>query len=262
MRPAFACVVYKAGRGRATTFSFVFLLLLPFFVSLGPMLVMRMAHGLWDDTFGLALLAVAFAALVALVLIELLYSIRARIELGNAALRTTLPCGRGPSPLLRYARHDVPYENIAAVETRCEVYGGAFAPVMLRGFSVLTRDGVAVPLGMVNEANVDPAFPLTDIAAEIARRAGVCVLDRGVVRRSVPRRMLGITASAAECAPVDADTVAVLNRRHRMAMLALVGALAALVGVGIASDLVERDGEAAVQASAVVPTSKPAARKR
>jgi hypothetical protein len=254
-------VVYKAGGGRATTFSFIFLLLLPFFVSLGPMLAMRISHGLWDGTLGLAVLAVAFAALMFLIVAELLYSIRARIELGEHALRMTLPAGRGPTPWLRYARHDIPYEHIASVETRCEVYGGAFAPVMLRGVRVLTKDGSAVPLGTLNEANADPAFPLTEIAAEIACRAGVGVIDRGVVRRSVPRRMLGLAASEA---PVEAEALVTLNKRHRLAMLGLVAGLTALVGIGIANDLAAGSDEgAAVQASsASLPEPKPASKRR
>src|SRR5688572_21393628 len=60
----FGRILYKAGGGRATTFSFIFLLLLPFFVSLGPMLAMRISHGLWDGTLGLAILAAAFAVLM------------------------------------------------------------------------------------------------------------------------------------------------------------------------------------------------------
>ena len=263
MRPTAGRVVYKAGGGRATTFSFIFLLLLPFFVSLGPMLATRVSHGLWDGTVGLALLAVAFVALMFLILAELIYSIRARIELGERSLRTTLPAGRGPTPLLRYARQDIPYDGIAAVETRCEVYGGALAPVMLRGVRLLTKDGIAVPLGTLNEANADPAFPLTEIAEEIARRAGVCVLDRGVVRRSVPRRMLGLVSSEADRAPVTAEMLTALNRRHRIVMLGLVAALSALVGIGIVSDLTAVDTDGAAQASATaVPDPKPATRKR
>lgn len=253
-------LVYKAGGGRATTFSFIFLLLLPFFVSLGPMLATRISHGLWDGTLGLAVLATAFAALMFLIVAELLYSIRARIELGEHSLRMTLPAGRGPTPWLRYARHDIPYGHIASVETRCEVYGGAIAPVMLRGVRVLTKDGSAVPLGTLNEANADPAFPLTEIAAEIARRAGVGVIDRGVVRRSVPRRMLGLEASEA---PVEAEALATLNRRHRIAMLALVAGLTALVGIVIANDLTAGGSEGAWQASATaVPEPKPVSKKR
>jgi hypothetical protein len=258
----FGRILYKAGGGRATTFSFIFLLLLPFFVSLGPMLAMRISHGLWDGTLGLAILAAAFAVLMFLIVAELLYSIRARVDLGERSLRATLPAGRGPTPLLRYARHDIPYDRIAAVETRCEVYGGAVAPVMLRGVQLLTKDGTAVPLGSVNEACVDPAFPWTEIADEIARRAGVGVLDQGVVRRSVPRKMLGLAASEAERAPVGAETLAALNRRHRVAMLALVAVLTVLVGVGIVNDLTAGESESAAMEASSAPRPKPASRNR
>ena len=45
--------VYEASAGRKTFLSLAFLILLPFYASLGPMLAWRFAHGLWFDTIGL-----------------------------------------------------------------------------------------------------------------------------------------------------------------------------------------------------------------
>ena len=135
------------------------------------------------------------------------------------------------------------------------------APVMLRGVQLLTKDGTAVPLGSVNEACVDP-FPVDRDRRRDrpARRVGV--LDQGVVRRSVPRKMLGLAASDAERAPVGAETLAALNRRHRVAMLALVAALTALVGVGIVNDLTAGESESAAMEASSAPRPKPASRNR
>lgn len=228
---------YRVSRARATAFSFVFLLLLPFFASLPAMIAMRTASGRWDSTLGLAILAVGFAVLMFLVLVELLFSIRTRIEIGDSAVRMTLPAGRGLMPMLRYVRHEVPYDAIKAVESRREIYGGTLAPVMLRGARVLTKDGRAIQLGYVNEANVDPAFPYDDIARQIAARASLQVIDRGNVRRNVASKMMGFRTPDDGSGPIDEATVAELNRRHAHVVIALVAGLVVLVGLGVVGDL-------------------------
>ena len=81
-------------------------------------------------------------------------------------------------PKLFYKTHTIPYSDIEAVETRRELYGGIIAPVMLRGARIVTKGGQKIPLGYVSEANTDPALPVPEIAAEIARRAGLEVIDR------------------------------------------------------------------------------------
>ena len=46
--------VYAAGGGRKFAFSFIFLILLPFFISLPPMLFWRISQGHWQGTLGAA----------------------------------------------------------------------------------------------------------------------------------------------------------------------------------------------------------------
>src|SRR5262249_8648349 len=126
--------IYEAGGGRKFLFSFIFLLLLPFFASLPAMLYHRLAAQLWYDTIGLMIFAAAFAIIMLLIVFELVYSLRARIEIGEAALKFTLPAGRGGAmPKLFYRTREIPYSDIAAIETRREIYGGSTAPVLLRG---------------------------------------------------------------------------------------------------------------------------------
>lgn len=244
--------VYRAGGGRRLTFSIVFLLLLPFFVSLGPMLWARISQGHWIGTPGLIVLAVGFAVIMFLIVVELLYSIRSRVELGEKSVRLTLPSGRGPTPMLRYARREIPYADITGVETRRECYGGAMAPVLLKGARVHTKDGSWVRLGYVSEANVDPALPFPEIAQRIAARAGVTVEDRGTVRRSVRKKMLGIKAEE-EGAPIDEAMLAELNRRHRNVVLGLVGGLTLLIGIGMVMDVLSEASQPAPAASAPAP---------
>src|SRR5262245_54762798 len=184
--------VYAAGGGRKFAFSFVFLLLLPFFVSLPPMLFWRISQGHWHGTFGLAVLAAAFTFIMFLIVIELMHSLMARIELGDKAVKLTLPSGRGPTPMIRYQTLAIPYSDIKAFETRREIYGGSVAPVLLKGARLILKDDTPVKLGYVSEADSDPSFPYPDIAHQIAERAGVPVTDMGNVRRSAQKKFLGL----------------------------------------------------------------------
>lgn len=233
-------ISYHASGGRRLAFSFIFLLLLPFYVSLAPMLVTRIAHGLWIGTPGLAVLAIAFTIIMFLLLVEVLSSIRARVDLGHKAVRMTLSAGRGLTSALRYETNEVPYSEIEAVEMRREVYGGSVAPMMLKGARVVTKDGRMIRLGYVNEANEDPAFPYVEIAQRIANRAGVALVDGGSVRRSARRKMLGLRSEGPpEVHSVDEMEMRELNRRHARLMIALVTGLVLLVALGIIGDMID-----------------------
>jgi hypothetical protein len=250
--------VYHASGGRRVAFSAIFLLLLPFFASLGPMLWARVSQGHWLGTPGLVVLAIGFTAIMGLILVELLHSIRTRVELGEKAVRLTLPSGRGPTPKLMYRTHEVPYADIEAIETRRELYGGALAPVLLKGSRLMLKDGTAIPLGYVSEANVDPAFPFNEIAERIAARAGLNVTDRGTVRRSVQKKMLGIKAGEDDGATIEQAMLDELNRRHYRLVLGIIGGLVALIAVGIVMDIVSETAPPNVAAPAAPAPAKPA----
>ena len=228
--------VFEAGFGRKLAFSLLFLLLAPFFVSLFPMTFFRVQLGQWNGMAGLLILGLGLSILMLLTLIELMLSLRARVAFGEKAVRIRLPRGRGIFPSLRFFDRTIPYEDVAAVEMRREVYGGTFAPVMLKGARVVLKNGDAVQLGYVNEANVDPALPFDEIAAKIAARAHVELRDLGHVRRSPGRKMMGIAATDGQRMPLDDAEVNRLNARHDRVMLALVAMLVVLVGAGIMFD--------------------------
>ena len=236
--------VYAAGGGRKLFFSFLFLILLPFYASLPAMIFMRVRHGLYFDAIGLGIVATAFTILMVLIVIELLFSIRARVELGEDSVKMTLPSGRGPTPMLFYRSYDIPYENVHTVETRREIYGGSLVPVLLKGARLITKneeggEGQAVPIGYVSEANTDPCFPYPEIAQKIAERARLPLIDRGNVRRSFRRKFFGIKGGRRvnEVDLVDEEQIAELNQSHRNVVMGLVGALALLIVVGIVDDL-------------------------
>jgi hypothetical protein len=235
-----AKTVYAASGARKLAFSFVFLLLLPFFASLGPMLFWRISQGHWLGTFGLGLLAAGFAFIMFLVFVELMQSLRARVEIGDTSVKLTLPSGRGPTPVLRYNSYDIPYDQIQAVETRREIYGGALAPVLLKGARLLLKDGSVVKLGYVSEANTDPCFPYPVIAHQIAQRAGLTVEDKGNVRRSLQKKYFGLKTEVIDEAegPVEEADIEALNGAHHRWVMRLVWLLAVLVVAGIGLDII------------------------
>lgn len=259
--------VFAASGGRKTFFSFVFLILLPFFASLPAMILMRVKNGLFFDAVGLGIMAAAFSILMFLIVVELLFSLMARVELGEKSVKMMLPAGRGPTPMLRYKSYDIPYDQVQTVETRREIYGGSLVPVLLKGARLITKDGKAVPIGYVSEANVDPAFPYNEIAKSIADRARLPLIDRGNVRRSFRRKFFGIKGNRVnEVDLVDESQIAELNKSHHNVVMGLIGALVVLIAIGIVDDFASETpiGQTAATAlplsGKLAPTGLPAAK--
>lgn len=256
-------IVYQAGGIRKTFFAFVFLILLPFYASLPVMLWERLVKCVLLDTWGLIVLAAAFTLVMALVVFELLHSIRSRIEVGSTGFRYTLP-KRGILPMLGYRSGEVAFADVEAVETRREIYGGSLAPVILRGVRIRTRDGKLHPLGYVSEADVDPVFPLVEIAETIAQRSGLTVQDAGSVWRQARHKIMG-RKSERVAERVTAQDLATLNRKHHRFMLGLVAAMVMLLLAGIGFDFesgsIDR-GERARDAIQRTPAETKAAPKR
>jgi hypothetical protein len=261
--------VYAASGGRKTFFSFVFLILLPFFASLPAMIYMRVKSGLLFDSIGLGIMAAAFTILMFLIVVELLFSLLARVELGETSVKMTLPAGRGPTPMLRYRSYDIPYDQVQTVETRREIYGGSLVPVLLKGARLITKDEKTIPIGYVSEANVDPAFPYPEIAKKIAERARLPLIDRGNVRRSFRRKFFGIKGSRVnEVDLVDEAQIADLNKSHHSVVMGLIGGLVVLIAIGIVDDFASETPIGQTAASALpisgtlAPTGLQPAKKR
>lgn len=228
---------WHAGTGQAIVLSFLFLLLLPFYVSLGPMLFLRLKHGLWVDTIGLLVVATLFSALMGLLLVHLVHTIRSRVRLTASEVSLTLPrVDRGPTPKLGFHSRTIPLGEIAAVDTRSEVYNPTLAPTLLKSTRLTLKDGSRIVLGYTNEQCDDRAFPYTQIGEEIARRAGVAVKDHGVVRRSLSKRVLGLSTDAAENTPLGPGEIGAINARHSTAMRGLLAGMSLLVVAGLAMD--------------------------
>jgi hypothetical protein len=253
--------VYEAGGGRRFFLALAFLVLLPFYASLPAMLIERLIHGLWFDTIGLMVFSAIFTALMALLGVQLYHAIRSRVEFGDSTVRITLPQGSGATPMLRFVNREIPYEQIQAVETRCVLFGKTFAPVLLRATRLLTKDGQHVRLGNVNEDNVDEALPFPEIGHKIAQRAGCQVVDGGMVRRSIERRVLGFIGrkTAIEESPelTDQEKDEIKNR-HTRAMRYLMVVMAVLIVGGIVIDVftAPRTSFATAGGSSAAPAGK------
>lgn len=226
---------YECGAGRKTFFSLAFIVLLPFYISLPVMLFQRLSKGLWLDTWQLMILAFLFTVLMTLILFELIFSLRSEVELGDEAVSFTLPSGGGGvTPWLPYESRHIPYEEIDAVETRREIYGGSWAPMMMRTVRIITKTGERIVLGRTNERDDDPKFPFPTIGRQIAERAGVEVIDRGNIMREFHRRMFGLTDQAASGPEPE---IAQLNKQHNSFLTGLIVILVVLLLLGIAGDV-------------------------
>lgn len=230
---------YWCGGLRQAVFALALLLLAPFLVGVSVMLVQRVVHGLLFDAAALALLAAGLFAVAAMLALEVLFSLRARLMLTKTAVRFTLPANGGPVPLLRYSRHDIPYHAIKAVELRREVYGGKLAPVLLRTLVIRTKDNRDIVAGTTLEDFDDPAFPYALIGGQIARRAAVPFIEqRTIWRRSRKERELGFISEYDIATYIlDPAEVDQLNAAHRRMLLGLSSALLTLVLLGILADL-------------------------
>lgn len=227
---------YECGAGRKTFFSVAFVLLLPFYVSLPVMLFQRISKGLWLDTWQLMVLAVLFTIVMMLIVFELMFSLRAEVDIGKEKVSFTLPSGGGGAvPWLMYETRIVPYSEIEYIETIREIYGGRYAPMMMKTVRIVTKSGERIVLGRTNERDDDPKFPFPTIGQQIAERAGVEVVDRGNIMREFHRRMFGLTDRAASGPEPE---LAQLNKQHNTFLTILIVAMVVLLGLGIVGDMV------------------------
>ncbi len=226
---------YEASGARKTLLSIAFVVLLPFYISLPAMLIQRMMAGLWKDTVGLGLLALGFTAIMVILFLQLMFALRARVDIGDKAVALTLPAGQGPTPKFSYQKARIAFDEVLSVQTRAEVYGAPLAPVLLRGARIVTKNGDKVSLGFVNEHDVD-TFPVLNIAQEIAQRAGIEVDDQGAVRRSMRAKALGRRHNPNVDTTLTQEERDVLNSQHRRVMVGFIGGLGILIAIGITMD--------------------------
>jgi hypothetical protein len=248
--------VYQVGGGAKTALSIGFLLLLPFFASLPIMLFQRFAKGFWHDMAGLAVMGLGLSIIMGLLLVNLLRALLSKVEIGEKTVRLTLPTHLGAIPTLFYTTNTVAYDQIAAVELRREVYGNGLAPVLVRGARLKLKDGSTVLLGHMDEAEADATFPVPTIAHQVARKAGLIVVETGTVYRRATKKVLGIKPSAAELVPIAETDIVRLRGAHKRWMLGLGAAMVLLLGLGIVHDVMNANVDTGERASAATQAAK------
>ncbi|MEZ5774097.1 MAG: hypothetical protein R3D33_05150 [Hyphomicrobiaceae bacterium] len=182
VRPAGPRTIYKTGAGMKFWLTAAMLLLGFFFVAMVATLVFWLSHGILGNALTLAIAIAIYGVCLLLLIAHVVYTYRKRVDLGETAVGLCVPVWRGSTPTLSYVKRKIPYDQVAAVETRGEIYKAAGVPTLLKAACVVTKDGERIHLGYQHETSEDSSFKVGEIAEEIARRAGVPVSDKGIVR--------------------------------------------------------------------------------
>ncbi|HEV7463246.1 MAG TPA: hypothetical protein VGN85_04965 [Methyloceanibacter sp.] len=163
----------------------------------------------WGAALGFAAMAIYFLLLAA--------SLALRVEVAPDALRLRIPRWQGVLPWFPWIRAAIPYADIAAVETRDDVYSSFGLTSVQTVYSVATKAGRRIVLGFTSPL-ATWNYPFDEAAARIARNAGVAVTDRGAVEVG------GIIRSIIKGTPpwsaerIGADGRATARRRAALAM--------------------------------------------
>jgi hypothetical protein len=129
---------------------------------------------------GLILAALGVAA-IAVYLLLLLYTLTLRIEVGPERLKLRLPRMRGHLALPGLIRAELPYDAIASVQRRAEIFSGFGGARVQHAFSLVTRDSGRIPLGFTIE-NAAFQYPFDRVADAIAARAACPNIESKAVR--------------------------------------------------------------------------------
>jgi len=233
---------YTHGRGLRIMLSVGFFLFLLFVINAG-------AGAVWLATHNLPGTAAVFGVMFVLGLVILFYigiflfaASHTELHLGPDNVRMVLPNWRGPMPLFPYSEIEIPYDQIAAVETRGEIYRYLIMPTLMRSVSILRKDGERFTLGYIRENTTDPAVPFNEVAQRIAERAGVSVKKRGVVDCGNRFRVMVQDEpgwDTAECTPVDVEKA---RKREQWLWMAALAVFAVAVIAAIGFQIVELYG--------------------
>ncbi len=172
---------YRPSRGLQTILSVTFFIIMLFMVNALAGALWLATHNLQTDSLIFFLMFVTGAVLLLYAGIFLFAASHSEVHLGPDKATLVLPNWRGPTPLFPYTESEVPYKDLAAVETRGEIYRYLVLPVIVQSACLVRKDGKRLTLGYVRENPEDPSMPFHTIAGEIAKRAGVPLVDKGIV---------------------------------------------------------------------------------
>jgi hypothetical protein len=222
-------VTYKPPRGLQTILSFGFFFILLFMVNAIAGAIWLATHNLQTDALVFALMFATGAVLLFYAGIFLFAASHSEIHIGPDQAAFVLPNWRGPTPLFPYTECQVPYRDLASVETRSEVYRYFALPVTVRSACLVRKDGQRLTLGYVQDDPQDPWIPFHTIAEQIAERAGVPIVNRGTVDGSSGLRALVQDEPSWDTPEISAERVAKIRKMERIGWTALVMLLALVI---------------------------------
>jgi hypothetical protein len=182
--------IYRAGSGSRWTLSAVFFFLMLFMVNALGGAIWLVFHNSPFEALVFFLMFAASGAGLFYVGLYLFFISHAEVRLRADRAMLFVPDWRGPTPMFPYAEMEIPYADVAVVETRSEVYHYFIQPVIVHAASLVRRDGRRVTLGYVRENSAAPAMPFLAIAEQIAGRARARFSHRGVVEANTGWRAL------------------------------------------------------------------------
>lgn len=234
--------VYKPGRGLQWVLSITFLLLLLFLVNSIAGSIWLASHKLWTDASIFALMFLLGGVLLLLTGIFLFAASHTEVRLGPDRFTMVSPNWRGPTPLFPYREMEIAYGDIAAVETRGEVYRYMSLPVIACACCLTRKDGKRFTMGYMRENPTDPAIPFQEIAAEIARRAGVSLVNKGVVDAGGQFRAIVQDEPPWDAACLAQERIDALRSKEGLAWKAAATLLLMLVAAGVLFQIVRLYG--------------------
>jgi hypothetical protein len=221
---------YKAPWGLQTILGLGFFLILLFMVN-------AIAGSLWLATRNLPVDAVIFFAMFMIGAILLFYAgiflfaaSHSEVHIGDDKAVLVLPNWRGPTPFFPYTECRVAFQDLAAVETRSEVYRYLVIPVIVRSACLVRKDGVRLTLGYVQEDPQDPWIPFHTIAEQIATKAGVPIVDRGIVECQPGLRALIQDEPGWDAPAIAAERLEKVRKAEKLGWTVL-GALIAIIAL-------------------------------
>ncbi len=229
---SFETEIYKVGLARQIVLWLMFIMFLPFFMSMPAMIFMRATHGNVVDASALG--AVFFLSILGMgfIVLQILTMGRMRVELYDDRMDLTVPTWRGPTPFGPIVEQQIPYASISKIEQRGGLYAFWGILGLHKASSVITADGQRYVLGYVAENDSDAPIPLQQVVTSLADRSQKPLEDKGSVNAGTQVGAILLGAPSWDKEPLEVkDVDKVRKRAHRLALLSLVGFFVLLFSV-------------------------------
>ncbi len=234
LKPVDDVTRYRPSRGLQSILSITFFLIVLFMVNALAGTLWLATHHLRTDSAIFFLMFVTGGVLLVYAGLFLFAASHSEVRLGPDKAAMVLPNWHGPTPLFPYTECEVPYADLAAVETRGEIYRYLVLPVIVQSACLVRKDGRRLTLGYVRENSEDPPMPFSTIAEQIAGRAGVPLIRRGIVEGNRGLRALVQEEPGWDAPEILPDRLSAARKLESVGWKLLIAALAIATTAAIA----------------------------